>query len=88
MKFFPAETSGGVAALNSLAGPFPAIRFCPTGGISLARAQDYLALPNVACIGGTWMVPADLIARGDWGAITALATEASTATNRPAPVAA
>jgi 2-dehydro-3-deoxyphosphogluconate aldolase / (4S)-4-hydroxy-2-oxoglutarate aldolase len=88
MKFFPAETSGGVAALKSFAGPFPAIRFCPTGGISLARALDYLALANVACVGGAWMVPADLIALGDWGAITALAREASTATSRPAPVAA
>lgn len=88
LKFFPAEASGGVAALKSLAGPFPAVRFCPTGGISIARALDYLALPNVACVGGAWMVPTDLVARGDWGAITALAREASTATSRPAPVAA
>jgi 2-dehydro-3-deoxyphosphogluconate aldolase / (4S)-4-hydroxy-2-oxoglutarate aldolase len=88
MKFFPAETSGGVAALKSFAGPFPAIRFCPTGGISLARALDYLALANVACVGGAWMAPADLIANGDWGAITELAREASAATSRPAPVAA
>jgi 2-dehydro-3-deoxyphosphogluconate aldolase / (4S)-4-hydroxy-2-oxoglutarate aldolase len=88
MKFFPAETSGGVAALNSFAGPFPAIRFCPTGGISLDRALDYLALANVACIGGTWMVPADLIARGDWSAITALARAASTATTLMATTAA
>jgi len=88
MKFFPAETSGGVAALKALAGPFPDVRFCPTGGIDLARAQDYLALRNVVCVGGTWMVAADLIARGDWDAITALAAEASAATSVPAPAAA
>jgi 2-dehydro-3-deoxyphosphogluconate aldolase/(4S)-4-hydroxy-2-oxoglutarate aldolase len=85
MKFFPAETSGGVAALKALGGPFPGIRFCPTGGINLARAHDYLALKNVVCIGGTWMVPLDLIADGEWDAIRALAAEASTATNLPAP---
>ena len=87
MKFFPAETSGGVAALKAFGAPFPDIRFCPTGGIDLARAQDYLALKNVACIGGTWMVPLDLIARGDWDAITSLATEASAATSLPSPAA-
>ncbi|MDE3132857.1 MAG: bifunctional 4-hydroxy-2-oxoglutarate aldolase/2-dehydro-3-deoxy-phosphogluconate aldolase [Acidobacteriota bacterium] len=80
MKFFPAESSGGVAALKALAGPFPQVRFCPTGGIGLASAPSYLALPNVVCIGGSWMVPADLIARGDWAAVTALAAEAAAAT--------
>jgi 2-dehydro-3-deoxyphosphogluconate aldolase / (4S)-4-hydroxy-2-oxoglutarate aldolase len=55
-KFFPAEASGGVAALKALHGPFPQMRFCPTGGIDAAKAQDYLALPNVACVGGTWML--------------------------------
>jgi 2-dehydro-3-deoxyphosphogluconate aldolase / (4S)-4-hydroxy-2-oxoglutarate aldolase len=85
MKFFPAETSGGVAALKALGAPFPGIRFCPTGGINLARAHDYLALKNVVCIGGTWMVPLDLIADGDWDAIRALAAEASAATSLPAP---
>ena len=59
---------------SRFAGPFPAVRFCPTGGIALARALDYLALANVACVGGAWMVPADLIANRDWGAITALAS--------------
>jgi 2-dehydro-3-deoxyphosphogluconate aldolase/(4S)-4-hydroxy-2-oxoglutarate aldolase len=83
MKFFPAETSGGVVALKALAGPFPGIRFCPTGGIDLARAHDYLALANVVCVGGTWMVPTGLIAAGDWDAITRLAAEASAATSLP-----
>ncbi len=84
MKFFPAETSGGVAALKALAGPFPEIRFCPTGGIDLARAHDYLALKNVVCIGGTWMVPADLIELGAWDTITQIAFETSRATSLPA----
>jgi 2-dehydro-3-deoxyphosphogluconate aldolase/(4S)-4-hydroxy-2-oxoglutarate aldolase len=84
MKFFPAETSGGVAALKALAGPFPEIRFCPTGGIDLARAHDYLALANVVCVGGTWMVPTGLIAAADWDAIRDLAAEASAATTLPA----
>jgi 2-dehydro-3-deoxyphosphogluconate aldolase / (4S)-4-hydroxy-2-oxoglutarate aldolase len=88
MKFFPAETSGGVAALKALGGPFPGIRFCPTGGIDLARAHEYLALKNVVCIGGTWMVPLELIANGDWDAIQALAAEASTATSLSTPAAA
>jgi 2-dehydro-3-deoxyphosphogluconate aldolase / (4S)-4-hydroxy-2-oxoglutarate aldolase len=88
MKFFPAETSGGVAALKALGAPFPDIRFCPTGGINLARAHDYLALKNVVCIGGTWMVPLDLIADGEWDTIRALATEASTATSLSTPAAA
>jgi 2-dehydro-3-deoxyphosphogluconate aldolase/(4S)-4-hydroxy-2-oxoglutarate aldolase len=56
-KFFPAEASGGVGALRALAGPFPQMRFCPTGGITAASAPDYLALPNVACVGGSWMIP-------------------------------
>ena len=85
MKFFPAESSGGVAALKAFAAPFSGVRFCPTGGIDLARAHDYLALKNVVCIGGTWMVPLNLIANGDWDAIRALAAEASAATNA-APV--
>lgn len=87
MKFFPAETSGGVAALKALGAPFPQVRFCPTGGIDLQRAPSYLALPNVVCIGGSWMVPADLIAAGDWDAITALAAEASAATSARAAAA-
>ncbi len=80
MKFFPAEANGGIEALKALAGPFPGIRFCPTGGVDLARANDYLALDNVDCVGGTWMVPLDLIERGDWDAIAELALEASRAT--------
>jgi 2-dehydro-3-deoxyphosphogluconate aldolase/(4S)-4-hydroxy-2-oxoglutarate aldolase len=87
MKFFPAETSGGVAALKALGAPFPQVRFCPTGGIDLQRAGSYLALPNVVCIGGSWMVPADLVAAGDWAAIRALAAEAAAATDLPAPAA-
>ncbi len=88
MKFFPAESSGGVGALKALAGPFPEIRFCPTGGIDLARAHDYLALDNVVCIGGTWMVPTGLIELGAWDTITQIALEASSATSLPASAAA
>jgi 2-dehydro-3-deoxyphosphogluconate aldolase/(4S)-4-hydroxy-2-oxoglutarate aldolase len=83
MKFFPAEASGGIAALKALGAPFPQVSFCPTGGIGLETAPDYLTLPNVVCIGGSWMVPADLIAQHAWGAITALAAEATAATRRP-----
>jgi 2-dehydro-3-deoxyphosphogluconate aldolase/(4S)-4-hydroxy-2-oxoglutarate aldolase len=72
-KFFPAETSGGVRALRALAGPFPQMRFCPTGGIDAANAQDYLALPNVACVGGSWMLPPPAVKAGDWGRIRELA---------------
>jgi 2-dehydro-3-deoxyphosphogluconate aldolase / (4S)-4-hydroxy-2-oxoglutarate aldolase len=79
LKFFPAQSSGGVAAVKALGGPFPDVKFCPTGGIDLALAHEYLALPNVVCIGGSWMVPGSLIERGDWDAITQLATEASSA---------
>ncbi|HTU29236.1 MAG TPA: bifunctional 4-hydroxy-2-oxoglutarate aldolase/2-dehydro-3-deoxy-phosphogluconate aldolase [Solirubrobacteraceae bacterium] len=77
MKFFPAESSGGIAALRALGGPFPEARFCPTGGIDAELAPRYLALPNVACVGGSWMVPGEAITRGDWAAIQALAAEAS-----------
>jgi 2-dehydro-3-deoxyphosphogluconate aldolase / (4S)-4-hydroxy-2-oxoglutarate aldolase len=84
MKFFPAETSGGIAALKALGAPFPQVSFCPTGGIGLSTAPSYLALPNFACIGGSWMVPADLIERREWATITALATEATAATRLPA----
>lgn len=76
-KFFPAEASGGVAALKSFAGPFPQVRFCPTGGIDAARAPAYLALSNVATVGGSWMVPADALAAGDWARIAALARQAA-----------
>jgi 2-dehydro-3-deoxyphosphogluconate aldolase/(4S)-4-hydroxy-2-oxoglutarate aldolase len=76
-KFFPAEASGGAPALKSIGGPIPQVRFCPTGGISLKNARDYLTLPNVMCVGGSWVAPAGLVAAGDWDAITALAAEAA-----------
>jgi 2-dehydro-3-deoxyphosphogluconate aldolase/(4S)-4-hydroxy-2-oxoglutarate aldolase len=76
-KFFPAEASGGVAALKSFAGPFAQAKFCPTGGIDAAKAPAYLALANVMTVGGSWMVPADALAAGDWGRIEALAREAA-----------
>ncbi|RSM85071.1 keto-deoxy-phosphogluconate aldolase [Streptomyces sp. WAC 01325] len=77
MKFFPAEAAGGSAYLKSLNGPLPQARFCPTGGIGPATAPDYLALPNVGCVGGSWMLPADAIAARDWGRVEALAREAA-----------
>lgn len=76
-KFFPAESSGGVAALKGFGGPFAHVRFCPTGGIDAAKAPGYLALPNVACVGGSWMLPADALAAGDWNRIGGLAREAA-----------
>lgn len=76
-KFFPAEPAGGVAMLTSLQGPFPEVRFCPTGGISAARAPDYLKLANVACVGGGWVTPAKLLEAGDWKGIGALAHQAA-----------
>jgi 2-dehydro-3-deoxyphosphogluconate aldolase / (4S)-4-hydroxy-2-oxoglutarate aldolase len=72
-KFFPAEAAGGIAMLKAIAGPFPQVTFCPTGGISAANYRDYLALKNVACVGGSWIVPEKLIAAQSWGAITQLA---------------
>ncbi len=76
-KFFPAVVAGGAAGLRALGGPLPQVTFCPTGGIGPANAADYLALPNVACVGGSWVAPADLIAAGDWDGITALARTAA-----------
>jgi len=76
-KFFPAEIAGGAAALRALASPLPQIGFCPTGGIGPANAADYLALPNVVCVGGSWVAPAELIAAGDWDGIEALARTAA-----------
>lgn len=76
-KFFPAEASGGAPALKSIGGPIPQVRFCPTGGISLKNARDYLGLPNVLCVGGSWVAPAAMVAAGDWAGITALAAEAA-----------
>jgi 2-dehydro-3-deoxyphosphogluconate aldolase/(4S)-4-hydroxy-2-oxoglutarate aldolase len=77
LKFFPAEAAGGVAMLKALAGPLPGMAFCPTGGISPANAPDYLALPNVLCVGGSWVVPKDTVARGDWPKVAELAREAT-----------
>src|SRR2546428_10874592 len=77
MKFFPAQAAGGTAYLKSLAGPLPQARFCPTGGIGPANAPDYLALPNVGCVGGTWMLPADPLAARDWDRNEALARAAA-----------
>jgi 2-dehydro-3-deoxyphosphogluconate aldolase / (4S)-4-hydroxy-2-oxoglutarate aldolase len=76
-KFFPAEAIGGVDALKSISGPLPQVTFCPTGGITVARAPDYLRLPNVACVGGSWVAPAGAMAADDWAAITALALAAA-----------
>ncbi|MCF2539895.1 bifunctional 4-hydroxy-2-oxoglutarate aldolase/2-dehydro-3-deoxy-phosphogluconate aldolase [Streptomyces sp. FB2] len=77
LKFFPAEAAGGTAYLKSLYGPLPQVRFCPTGGIGPGSAPDYLALPNVACVGGSWMLPADAVAARDWPRVEALAREAA-----------
>ncbi|MFF9426949.1 bifunctional 4-hydroxy-2-oxoglutarate aldolase/2-dehydro-3-deoxy-phosphogluconate aldolase [Streptomyces sp. NPDC014746] len=77
MKFFPAEAAGGVPYLRSLAGPLPRARFCPTGGIAPASAPAYLALPNVGCVGGSWMLPPDALAARDWARVEALAREAA-----------
>ena len=77
MKFFPAEASGGAAYLKSIASPVPAARFCPTGGITEASAPTYLALPNVGCVGGSWLTPADALLAGDWPRVEALAKAAA-----------
>ena len=76
-KFFPAATSGGIPALKALAGPFGQARFCPTGGVSMGNARDYLSLPNVICAGGSWVAPKDKVTSGDWAGIEALAREAA-----------
>lgn len=73
LKFFPAAAAGGPALLKSLAGPFPSVRFCPTGGISETSAPEYLALSNVACVGGSWLATPEQLLRGDWAGITAAA---------------
>ena len=77
MKFFPAEASGGAAFLKSIASPVPAARFCPTGGITAATAASYLALPNVGCVGGSWLTPADVLDAKDWDRVQVLASEAA-----------
>ncbi|EJL48396.1 MULTISPECIES: 2-dehydro-3-deoxy-phosphogluconate aldolase [unclassified Rhizobium] len=77
LKFFPAEQAGGAAYLKALSSPLAGTVFCPTGGISLKNAMDYLSLPNVICVGGSWVAPKELIAAGDWAGITKLASEAA-----------
>ncbi|HEY3014350.1 MAG TPA: bifunctional 4-hydroxy-2-oxoglutarate aldolase/2-dehydro-3-deoxy-phosphogluconate aldolase [Nocardioides sp.] len=77
LKFFPAEASGGAAFLKSIASPVPAARFCPTGGITAATAPSYLSLPNVGCVGGSWLTPGDAVAAGDWDRVTSLAKAAA-----------
>jgi len=77
LKLFPAEAAGGAKLLASLAGPLPDLRFCPTGGIDLARAPSYLALPNVLCVGGSWMLSKTALAAGDYAAVETLAREAA-----------
>lgn len=72
-KFFPAEAAGGINMLKSIGGPFPQVRFCPTGGISPANYKEYLSLKNVACVGGSWLAPVDAMEQGDWQKITNLA---------------
>ncbi|MFB9767329.1 bifunctional 4-hydroxy-2-oxoglutarate aldolase/2-dehydro-3-deoxy-phosphogluconate aldolase, partial [Nocardioides kongjuensis] len=75
MKFFPAEAAGGAPYLRAVSGPLPQARFCPTGGVTPASAPGYLALPNVGCVGGSWLTPADAVAAGDWERISKLAAE-------------
>jgi 2-dehydro-3-deoxyphosphogluconate aldolase / (4S)-4-hydroxy-2-oxoglutarate aldolase len=76
-KLFPAQQAGGIPMLKALGGPFPDIVFCPTGGISRATAPDFLALPNVACVGGSWVAPTDKLRAGDWATVEALARDAA-----------
>lgn len=76
LKFFPAEASGGVNAIKSIGGPFPDIKFCPTGGININNINNYLALSNVACCGGSWLVTDEIVKTKDWSTITQLCNEA------------
>lgn len=82
LKLFPAQQAGGVAMLNALGGPFPEVAFCPTGGVSAENAPDFLALPNVACVGGSWLAPKAAVVAGDWDPITVLAQQASALKSR------
>ncbi len=77
LKFFPAVQAGGLAMLKAWSGPFGDVRFCPTGGITAANAAEFLALPNVVCVGGSWLTPAEALARENWALVTALAYQAS-----------
>jgi 2-dehydro-3-deoxyphosphogluconate aldolase / (4S)-4-hydroxy-2-oxoglutarate aldolase len=76
LKFFPAVAAGGIAMLKAWDGPFGDVKFCPTGGINPVNARDFLALPNVVCVGGSWLTPAEVVARGDWKHMTQLAKDA------------
>jgi 2-dehydro-3-deoxyphosphogluconate aldolase / (4S)-4-hydroxy-2-oxoglutarate aldolase len=76
LKFFPAMQAGGVAMLKAWQGPFGDVKFCPTGGVTAENAPEFLALANVVCVGGSWLTPADVVARGDWAAVTRLARQA------------
>ena len=77
LKFFPAMQAGGAAMLKAWGGPFGDVVFCPTGGVTAGNARELLALPNVLCVGGSWLTPGDAVAQGDWARITALAKEAA-----------
>jgi 2-dehydro-3-deoxyphosphogluconate aldolase / (4S)-4-hydroxy-2-oxoglutarate aldolase len=77
LKFFPAMQAGGLAMLTAWHGPFGDVKFCPTGGVNAANALQFLALPNVVCVGGSWLTPKDAVAQGDWSRITQLAREAA-----------
>ncbi|MEO3784596.1 bifunctional 4-hydroxy-2-oxoglutarate aldolase/2-dehydro-3-deoxy-phosphogluconate aldolase [Actinocorallia sp. B10E7] len=77
LKFFPAKAAGGAPYLKALSAPLPGLSFCPTGGITLDSAPDFLVLPNVPCVGGTWLTPADAVAAGDWTRIERLAAQAA-----------
>jgi 2-dehydro-3-deoxyphosphogluconate aldolase/(4S)-4-hydroxy-2-oxoglutarate aldolase len=81
LKFFPAGSFGGAAMLKQYAGVFPNVQFCPTGGVSQANVKEYLGLPNVRCVGGSWLAPADAIQNKDWAAITKIAKESIAALN-------
>ena len=83
LKFFPAMQAGGPAMLKAWAGPFGDVRFCPTGGVSAGNAAEFFMLPNVVCVGGSWLTPADALASGAWAKITALAKQACAMTRNP-----
>jgi 2-dehydro-3-deoxyphosphogluconate aldolase / (4S)-4-hydroxy-2-oxoglutarate aldolase len=77
LKLFPADQAGGIGMLKALGAPFPDVLFCPTGGISRETAPDFLALPNVVCVGGSWVAPRAMLEAGDWAGIEALARDAA-----------
>jgi 2-dehydro-3-deoxyphosphogluconate aldolase/(4S)-4-hydroxy-2-oxoglutarate aldolase len=84
LKLFPAEASGGIPLLKAMYGPLPEARFCPTGGITPTTAEAYLALPNVGCVGGTWITPPDAVARKDWATVSDRARAATALAWAPA----